>query len=117
MISEFLYRNPRILFLIIAVISATGLSAYFVLPRLEDPVLGKRVAVISTVYPGADAERVESHGHVTVVEFGGRAHNGITIRGKCLRAVDQTGNTSLFETRCPFHGRIRQRLEMVVIGL
>ncbi len=60
MIAEFLYRNPRILILMIAVIGVAGLSAWFVLPRMEDPVLGKRVAVISTVFPGADTERVET---------------------------------------------------------
>ncbi len=60
MIAQFLYRNPRILLLIILVIVVAGLSSFFVIPRLEDPILGKRVAVISTVFPGADARRVES---------------------------------------------------------
>ncbi len=30
------------------------------MPRLEDPVLGRRVALVSTVFPGANAHRVES---------------------------------------------------------
>ena len=60
MISGFLYRNPRLLILILAVIAVMGLSSYYVLPRMEDPVLGKRVALISTVFPGADSARVES---------------------------------------------------------
>ncbi|MEM8946295.1 MAG: efflux RND transporter permease subunit [Planctomycetota bacterium] len=60
MIAQFLVRNPRILLLIVGVIVVAGLSSFHLMPRLEDPVLGKRVAVISTVYPGADAGRVES---------------------------------------------------------
>lgn len=60
MIAQFLYRNPRLLLLAIGVIAVAGLSSFWLLPRLEDPVLGKRVAVISTVFPGADAQRVES---------------------------------------------------------
>ena len=60
MIAEFLYKNPRILVLTIATIVVSGLTSLFVMPRLEDPVLGRRVAVISTVYPGANANQVES---------------------------------------------------------
>ncbi|MGI9429509.1 MAG: efflux RND transporter permease subunit [Bythopirellula sp.] len=60
MIAQFLYKNPRILLLLLCVIVVAGLSAYWMLPRLEDPVLGRRVAVVSTVFPGADSRRVES---------------------------------------------------------
>ncbi len=60
MIAQFLYKNPRILLLLMGVIAVAGLSSFVLMPRLEDPVLGRRVAVISTVFPGADAGRVES---------------------------------------------------------
>lgn len=60
MIARFLFRNPRILMLCVVVIITSGTTSLFVLPRLEDPVLGQRVGLISTVIPGADAERVES---------------------------------------------------------
>lgn len=60
MIANFLYRNPRILLLVVVVIVVAGASSFFVMPRLEDPVLGRRVGVVSTVFPGASAERVES---------------------------------------------------------
>ena len=60
MTADFLYRNPRLLILIVATIAVAGFSAFFVLPRTEDPVLGRRVAVVTTAFPGADAERVES---------------------------------------------------------
>ena len=60
MIANFLFRNPRILLLVVVVIVVAGASSFVVMPRLEDPVLGRRVGVVSTVFPGASAERVES---------------------------------------------------------
>ncbi len=54
------YRQPRITILVIGLIVVSGLSAYVVLPRMEDPLMTERVAMINTVYPGADAERVEA---------------------------------------------------------
>jgi len=60
MIADFLNRNPRILILAMTVVVVAGISSFMLMPRLEDPVLGRRVAVISTVFPGASAERVES---------------------------------------------------------
>lgn len=60
MIADFLYRNPRILLLVVVVIVVAGVSSFLVMPRLEDPVLGRRVGVVSTAFPGASAERVET---------------------------------------------------------
>ncbi len=60
MIAAFLYKNPRLLLLCMIVIVVAGLASLAVMPRLEDPVLGKRVALVSTVFPGANARRVES---------------------------------------------------------
>lgn len=60
MIAVYLYRNPRILLLAVSVIIASGVSAYFVIPQLEDPVLQRRVGVVTTAFPGATAESVES---------------------------------------------------------
>jgi multidrug efflux pump subunit AcrB len=37
-----------------------GLSAFYYLPRMEDPSLISRAATITTLLPGADAERVEA---------------------------------------------------------
>ncbi|MFT5526305.1 MAG: multidrug efflux pump subunit AcrB [Pirellulaceae bacterium] len=54
------YRNPRLLILSLALILVAGLSSYMILPRMEDPLLTDRVANINTIYPGADAERVEA---------------------------------------------------------
>jgi multidrug efflux pump subunit AcrB len=59
-IADFLFKNPRLLLLAILVIVTAGLVSIFFLPRLEDPVLCRRVAVITTPLPGADARQVET---------------------------------------------------------
>lgn len=53
------YRDKRLLILSICVIVVAGLSSYFVLPRLEDPTLTPRFAIVTTLFPGARADRVE----------------------------------------------------------
>ena len=59
-LSNLFYRNPRMMILTVCLITVAGLSSYVLLPRLEDPLLTERVATLTTVYPGADAQRVES---------------------------------------------------------
>ena len=59
MIARLLLQQPKILFSLILVIIVAGVGSYWVLPQLEDPVLGKRVGVVSTVFPGADTQSVE----------------------------------------------------------
>jgi multidrug efflux pump subunit AcrB len=54
------FRNRRLLVLSIALIIVAGLSSFTILPRLEDPELRRRAAIITTRFPGANAERVES---------------------------------------------------------
>ena len=54
------HSNPRLLYLTISLIIVSGLSAYVVLPRMEDPPLIERGALVHTVFPGADAALVES---------------------------------------------------------
>ncbi|MGF1677263.1 MAG: efflux RND transporter permease subunit, partial [Rivularia sp. (in: cyanobacteria)] len=54
------YRNSRLLILTIILIAVWGVSSYLTLPRLEDPELVSRTAVVSTFFPGANAERVEA---------------------------------------------------------
>ncbi|NJO70713.1 MAG: efflux RND transporter permease subunit [Oscillatoriales cyanobacterium RM1_1_9] len=54
------YRNFRLLILTILLILVWGMVAFFTLPRLEDPELVPRVAVVKTFFPGADAGRVEA---------------------------------------------------------
>lgn len=54
------FRNIRLLVLTIILILGWGLSSYQSLPRQEDPELVSRVAVVTTAFPGASAERVEA---------------------------------------------------------
>ena len=54
------HSNPRLLYLTISLIVVSGLSAFFVLPRMEDPQLVERGAFVHTVFPGADPTLVES---------------------------------------------------------
>lgn len=53
-------RNPRLLIMLIAVLWVGGLASWLVIPRMEDPVLVQRAAIITTRYPVADAEQVET---------------------------------------------------------
>jgi multidrug efflux pump subunit AcrB len=55
-----LYKNVRLLILTVCLILAWGLSAFWSLPRLEDPELSQRMALITTEFPGASAQRVET---------------------------------------------------------
>ncbi len=54
------YRNVRLLILTICLILVWGLTSFFSLPRLEDPEQTSRNAIVTTSFPGASAERVES---------------------------------------------------------
>ena len=90
MMADFLKKNPRILLLVVGVIIAAGLSSFLVLPRLEDPVLGRRVGIVSTVYPGASAGRVESLVTVPLEE----KLQGIA-RIKQVRSNSQTGISNI----------------------
>ena len=58
--SSLFYDNRRLLVLSICLILVAGSSSYYLLPRMEDPVLTQRAAIINTLYPGASAERVEA---------------------------------------------------------
>ncbi len=55
-----LYRNFRLLILCLILISLWGYASFQQLPRLEDPELTPRAAIVQTFFPGASADRVES---------------------------------------------------------
>ena len=59
-LAEKFFGDSRLLSLILLLILVAGLSSLAVLPRMEDPVLARRVAMINTRLPGADASRVET---------------------------------------------------------
>ena len=58
--ADLFYRNRRLLFLVLALIAVGGTTALQVLPRTEDPRLTKRNALVTTLFPGANAERMEA---------------------------------------------------------
>lgn len=57
---DLFYRNPRLTVLLLGIILIAGLSSLNTLPRQEDPTLIARFAGVTTSFPGASAERVES---------------------------------------------------------
>jgi multidrug efflux pump subunit AcrB len=58
--SNLFFRNSRLTALFIGLIIVAGGSSWYVMPRMEDPLLTERFALVNTVFPGADAERVEA---------------------------------------------------------
>ena len=54
------FRDKRLLVMVLALIFVAGLSSLAIMPRMEDPVLTARTALVVTRMPGATAERVES---------------------------------------------------------
>ncbi len=53
-------RSKRLLGIVVAMTLLAGVASFDFLPRMEDPTLTERTAVISTVVPGASVRRVES---------------------------------------------------------
>lgn len=62
------YRTPRFLILLLLVLSALGSAGYLSLPRLEDPTLSPRFALIRAYMLGADTARIESEITVPIEE-------------------------------------------------
>lgn len=58
--SDLFVRHPRLLILTLLLTVVSGLAAWTQLPRLEDPSLVPRFAMVYTAYPGATAEHVEA---------------------------------------------------------
>ena len=58
--STLFFRKPRLTALTVCLIAVSGITAYVMLPRLEDPVLNNRYGVIKTPFAGATPARVES---------------------------------------------------------
>lgn len=54
------FRQPRLVFLILMVLIASGLSALLAIGRQEDPTITNLFATVTTSFPGAAPERVET---------------------------------------------------------
>lgn len=57
--SRWALNNHRLVALFIAILSLGGLLAYYVMPKLEDPEIVVRQAVVVGIYPGASSHQVE----------------------------------------------------------
>ena len=53
------FKNQAALFYIVGILMLFGVFSYFTLPAREDPELLIREAVVTTVYPGLEAEQIE----------------------------------------------------------
>ncbi|MEZ6138524.1 MAG: efflux RND transporter permease subunit [Pirellulaceae bacterium] len=53
-------NNPRLVLMTILLSVASGVMALITLPRIEDPILTPRFGAVTTVFPGATVERIES---------------------------------------------------------
>lgn len=60
MAALYLHRRPRFVVLILALLATVGAAGLLSLPRLEDPTLSARFALLKTTLPGADASRMET---------------------------------------------------------
>lgn len=54
------YRNRQLLLLAVTLLFVWGTSSFLSLPRVEDPELAQRYALITTQLPGASAKRIET---------------------------------------------------------
>lgn len=59
-ITQLYLENTRLLLMTVLLTVAAGSIALITLPRIEDPILTPRFGAITTVFPGATVERVES---------------------------------------------------------
>ena len=59
-VTGFAIRNNRLTLVALLAILLAGAGAYRRLPRAEDPGFTIRTAVVRTIFPGANPERVEN---------------------------------------------------------
>ncbi|MFK7734988.1 MAG: efflux RND transporter permease subunit [Pirellulaceae bacterium] len=59
-LAERFYSDRRLIILTVLLATAAGLSSLAILPRMEDPQLTQRAANVVTLFPGANAEKVEA---------------------------------------------------------
>ncbi|RUR11629.1 efflux RND transporter permease subunit [Legionella sp. km772] len=58
-LADYAISRKTVSFFIIALVSFAGTICFFNLGRLEDPEFTVKTAIITTHYPGANAEQVE----------------------------------------------------------
>ena len=57
--TEFFMQRPTLFWSMVAVILIMGIYSFWVMPKLEDPAVVPKVAMVVAVYPGATAHDVE----------------------------------------------------------
>ena len=60
MIAKWFIDQPRLVIMATVIIAVAGITSFQSLPRMEDPVLTARFAMVTTPFPGAAPERVEA---------------------------------------------------------
>ena len=103
MITRYLLQHPRISLLILLTIVIAGVACFLVLPRMEDPVIRPRVAVVSTTLPGAHPKEIESTVTIPIEqclsEFSEikqiRSNVRSNISNTVIELKDQINNTDL----------------------
>ena len=58
-ISKWGLANKRLVFLLVVILTLGGIVSYYKMPKLEDPEIVVRQAVVVGIYPGASAHQVE----------------------------------------------------------
>jgi multidrug efflux pump subunit AcrB len=58
-VAEFFMRRPRIFWSMVAAIVIAGVLSFMQMPKLEDPAVAVKQAMVVAVYPGASAHEVE----------------------------------------------------------
>jgi multidrug efflux pump subunit AcrB len=59
-ITRFAIQNDRVTIVAVVLVAVAGVNAFLTLPQAEDPGFIVRTAMVQTLFPGANPERVEN---------------------------------------------------------
>ncbi|MEO0942944.1 MAG: efflux RND transporter permease subunit [Cyanobacteria bacterium J06642_12] len=113
------FKNTRLLVLTVVMLLAWGLSSFQALPRQEDPEQVARTAIVQTVFPGANAERVEAL-VTTVIEEELSEIEDIDVLASSSRVGFSSISIELAETvknAQPIWSKVRDELDDAAIRL
>ena len=113
------FTNIRLLILTLILLLGFGLSSYQSLPRQEDPQLVSRVAIVTTAFPGASADRVEAL-VTTVLEEELSAIEEISVISSDSRVGFSTVSLELADSvkdAQPIWSKVRDEMDDAVVRL
>lgn len=87
MLSSFFFRQPRLLLILIGSICFAGISAYYLLPKIEDPIIRKRVGVVTTLFSGASADEMEILVARPLEDALEKINEVLTIKSNCRAGI------------------------------